>query len=73
MHASKMLSQYLTEQGRGGIARLSEATGLSPGHIHDIANGRRDDISLPTARALAQGTGIKVWRWLGLTEAERKG
>jgi transcriptional regulator with XRE-family HTH domain len=72
MHTD-LLKDYLEEQGRGSITRLSKATGLSSGHIHDIASGKRSEISVSTARALAQGTGIRVWRWLGLTDAERKG
>jgi plasmid maintenance system antidote protein VapI len=61
------LAIWLKQQGKGAQARLSEATGLSPGHICNLKKGA--GMTTDTARTLAKVTGIRAAVLMGLENA----
>lgn len=61
------LAAWIKAKGRGSISRLSEETGLSPGHIHNIMKGA--GMTIPTAKTLAKATGISAAVLMGLEDA----
>jgi hypothetical protein len=61
------LATWIKSQGRGSISRLSEQTGLSTGHIHNIMKGA--GMKTCTAKTLAKATGIPAAVLMGLENA----
>ena len=61
------LANWIKAQGRGSISRLSEETGLSTGHIHNIMKGA--GMKPCTAKTLARATGIPAAVLMGLENA----
>jgi hypothetical protein len=61
------LAAWIKAQGRGSISRLSEQTGLSTGHIHNIMKGA--GMTTSTAKTLAKATGISAAVLMGLENA----
>jgi plasmid maintenance system antidote protein VapI len=61
------LDAWIKAQGRGSISRLSEQTGLSTGHIHNIMKGA--GMTTSTAKTLAKATGISAAVLMGLENA----
>jgi hypothetical protein len=63
--------KWLAKQPRGTLSRLSEQTGLSKGHLHDLANKECRMMS-DTAAKLAPVTGIPLLTLLGLEPPEKR-
>lgn len=72
MSPQEILSAYLQERGRGALSRLSEKSGLSKGHLHDIATTPGVNLTVRTAKALESGTKIRAAVWLGIAEYRGK-
>jgi len=71
MSTKTTFGKWLAKQPRGTLSRLAEETGLSKGHLHDLAN-KDCRMMADTAAKLSPATGIPLLQLLGLEQPSRR-